>query len=124
MVRELATTDEDFFTTADSAHIWVNVRHDWLLIIGKGKASVAPVNAIETDFEWETCVGADCWRRLANESDCGIEVRTHHLISESAVRNNTILRSVVEPCAEDFDEGATFVETCCGVHLENRRGPV
>jgi len=62
VVCEFTTVDEDFFTSTNSAHVWIDVRHDRFFIVSKGEASFAPVNAIETDFEGKTSICANSWR--------------------------------------------------------------
>jgi len=124
VVGEFVTSNEDFLSTTNGTHVWIDVSHDWLLVVGEGVAGVAPVEAVETDLEGELASSVSARRRLADEPDRGVEVRTDNLVSESAVWHDAILWGVAEPGTEDLDKGTSLGESSAWVHLQHVRRPV
>lgn len=90
-----------------------------LIEIWESEAWICPVETIQTYFEWNSHPDQSIWRRLANNSDSGVEIGSYNLISETTVWHNTVLGLESEVVAWHLDLSATDGETMVGIYGQN-----
>ena len=76
-------------------------------VVAEASLSVYPVDSIERDEEGQASIEVIIRWRLADNSHCGIETSTDNLVTNLAVRNDTVLKSLIEPSARHFNWGIT-----------------
>ena len=101
--REVFTLNINCCTATGLARIRPVGNQFWLSEIAVSKTSTSPVLSVETNLEVKIYYSILIGRRLTNNSNSGIKVSPHNLITKLTVRYHSVFRPVAEIKSNNLD---------------------
>lgn len=110
-VREPCAQEVNVSAATGVSSVWEHIIKDGLFIVLELQARVSPVDSIGADLKWEDRVDIIVGRCDAHQTDVGVELGSHNLVSELAMWNKTVLRHIPKVPAYNLDGSATLAQT-------------